>query len=157
MSPNNPHNPNPYAQAAGAYDKHAQAHTPDQRELEARVLIKAAKGLQFLKDNWEKISPEALDDALRYNRQIWLMFVDTAVEDEDPARPVELRNNIANLGVFIFKRTTEILTAPAPEKLDVLIEINREIAAGLMTSPGAKDAKNKPEEPPAPDVEGKKS
>ena len=40
--PNKPTN-YPYAQAAGAYDQSAQSHTPDQRELEGRVLLKAAK------------------------------------------------------------------------------------------------------------------
>ncbi len=126
---------NPYAAAAGAYATHAQTHTPDQRELEARVLLKAAQKIQDLRDNWDSITPVQLDDILRYNRQIWLMFVDTAVEDDSPERPIELRNNIANLGVFIFKRTLEILSEPKKEKLSILIEINREIAAGLMSGP----------------------
>lgn len=126
---------NPYSAAAGAYATHAQAHTPDQRELEARVLLKSAQKIQDLRDNWDRMTPESLDDILRYNRQIWLMFVDTAVEDDNPERPIELRNNIANLGVFIFKRTLEILSEPQKEKLSILIEINREIAAGLMSGP----------------------
>lgn len=132
MSGNNKQN-NPYAKAAGAYDKHAQSHTPDQREVEARVLLKAAKKMQDLQKDWDSMSLEVLDEVLRFNRQIWLMFVDTAVEDENPARPTELRNNIANLGVFIFKRTTEILAKPEKEKMNILIEINQDIAAGLMT------------------------
>jgi flagellar protein FlaF len=129
-------NKNPHAAAAGKYDKNAQSHTPDQRELEARVLLKSAKNMQMLKDDWDNsMTPEMLDDVLRYNRHIWLMFVDTAVEDADPGRPQELRNNIANLGMFIFNHSVEILANPVKEKLDVLIEINREIAAGLMTRP----------------------
>ena len=142
MSKNlNPPRPNnPHAKAAGAYDQHAQSHTPDQRELEARVLLKSAKNLQALKDDWENVTPELLDDTLRYNRQIWLMFVDTAMEDDDPNRPQELRNNIANLGMFIFNHSVNLLADPAKEKLDILIEINREIAAGLMTKPKAEGA-----------------
>jgi len=132
MSENSNRPNNPYASAAGAYDQHAQSHTPDQRELEARVLLKAARKMQDLQKDWEKISPAMLDEALRYNRQIWLMFVDTAMEDEDPGRPDDLRNNIANLGIFIFKRIVDILTEPQKEKLDVLIEINQNIATGLM-------------------------
>lgn len=126
---------NPHAAAAGKYDKHAQSHTPDQRELEARVLLKSAKHMQTLQDDWDNVTPEALDDVLRYNRHIWLMFVDTAVEDQSPDRPQELRNNIANLGMFIFNHSMEVLANPAKEKLNILIEINREIAAGLMTRP----------------------
>jgi flagellar protein FlaF len=124
---------NPYASAAGKYDQHAQAHTPDQRELEARVLLKAARAMQELQKNWDSMTHAQLDEVLTYNRQIWLMFVDTAVEDEDPARSSTLRNNIANLGLFVFRQTVTILSNPAREKLDILIEINRDIAAGLMT------------------------
>lgn len=134
QKPGNPHNP--YAAAASTYATHAQTHTPDQRELEARVLLKSAQKLQEMKENWESVTPETLEEVLRYNRQIWLMFVDTAVEDDSPDRPLELRNNIANLGVFIFKRTLEILSNPKKEMLGILIEINREIAAGLMSGPG---------------------
>ena len=130
---------NPYAAAAGAYDQHAQSHTPDQRELEARVLLKAAKAMQELQKNWDAHKQEDLDDVLTYNRQIWLMFVDTALEDENPDRPNDLRNNIANLGLFIFNHIIEILAEPKKEKLDVLIEINREIAAGLMSAPKSDD------------------
>ena len=124
---------NPHAKAAGAYDKHAQTHTPDQREMEARVLLKSARKMQDLQNEWDSMSMEMLDEVLRFNRQIWMMFVDTAVEDEDPARPTDLRNNIANLGVFIFKRTVEILSKPEKEKMNILIEINQDVAAGLMT------------------------
>lgn len=143
MSGGNKQN-NPYAKAAGAYDQHAQNHTPDQREMEARVLLKAAKKMQDLQKDWDTMSMEMLDEVLRYNRQIWLMFVDTAVEDEDPARPVELRNNIANLGIFIFKRTTELLAKPEKEKMDILIDINKDIAAGLMMKPEKTDQSSPP-------------
>lgn len=129
-----PHNP--YASAAGAYDKHAQAGAGDQRELEARILLKSARQMQALQERWEGISSTELDEALRYNRQIWLMFVDTAVDDKEPGRTKELRNNIASLGNFVFKQTHDILTAPAKEKLNILIDINRDIAAGLMSRQG---------------------
>ena len=49
--------------------------------------------------------------------------------------PKEIRQNIANLAIFVFKRTLEIQSAPAVEMLDVLININRQIAAGLMQKP----------------------
>ena len=153
MSNNKPNSPppqnNPYAQAAGAYDTSAQKHTPDQREIEARVLLKAVKAFQDIQKRWEEISQEELDECLKYNRQIWMMFVDTAVEEENDERPIELRNNIANLGVFIFNHTLEILADPKPQKLDILIDINREIAAGLMTKPKAEGAEEVPQEEPA--------
>ncbi len=126
---------NPHASAAGAYGDHARKHTPDQRELEGRVLLKAAQNFTDLQNNWESMTQEKLDNALTHNRQIWMMFVDNAMEDKNPDRPNSLRNNIANLGAFIFKHSINTLAQPQKEKLNILIEINREIAAGLMTKP----------------------
>jgi flagellar protein FlaF len=131
------HNPqnNPYAKAAGAYATSAQTHAGDQRELEARVLLKSNRQLQDLIENWDSVTNEALREALNYNRQIWLLFYDTALENKDGDRPNDLRSNIVNLANFIFKREIEILATPTPQKqkLDILMTINREIAAGLMT------------------------
>jgi len=135
--PSNPPTNNPYAKAAGAYDSNAQAHTPDQRELEARVLLKSARMITDLQENWEQVNSELLETTLKYNRQIWMMFYDTALENPDGERPNDLRSNIINLANFIFKREIEIMSAPAKDKLDVLVNINKEIAAGLMTKQDA--------------------
>ena len=128
---------NPYAQAAGAYDTHAQAHTGDQRELEARILLKSNRTLQGLIDNWENRPKNLLEEALAYNRQIWMLFYDTALENKDGDRPNDLRSNIVNLANFIFKREVEIMAKPEKQKLEILININREIAAGLMVNQGS--------------------
>lgn len=127
---------NPYAQAAGAYGTNAQKHSPDQRELEGRVLLKAAHMIKDLQDNWDQVNTEMLEATLKYNRQIWMMFYDTAIENEQGDRPDDLRSNIINLANFIFKREVEIMgdKERSPKKLDVLININKEIAAGLMNT-----------------------
>lgn len=134
--PNKPTN-NPYAEAAGAYGDNAQKHTPDQRELEGRVLLKSAKMLADLQDNWAEMNSEILESTLKYNRQIWMLFYDTALENPEGDRPNDLRSNIINLANFVFKRELEIMSDPQKQKLDVLININKEIAAGLMTKPEA--------------------
>lgn len=132
---------NPYASAAGAYGTNAQKHTPDQRELEGRVLLKSANMIQDLQENWENVNTELLEQTLKYNRQIWMMFYDTAIENPDnpggTVRPNDLRSNIINLANFIFKREMDIMAKPEKQKLDILVSINREIAAGLMTKPQA--------------------
>lgn len=128
-----PHNP--YANAAGAYAQNAQANSDDPRDLEARVLLRAVAKMQDLQKRWGSFSSEELDDVLRFNRQIWMMFLDTATTTQTDDRPVSLRSNIANLGAYVCKRSLEILADPKKEKLDILIDINREIAAGLMTKP----------------------
>lgn len=124
---------NPYAAAAGSYGATVQKHTTDPRELEAHVLLKSAKFLQDIQNDWDNVPSEVLEETLRYNRQIWVMFYDTALENSEGNRPDDLRANIVNLANFIFKREIEILSQPARHKLDVLININREIAAGLIS------------------------
>lgn len=127
---NQPHNP--YASAAGAYGTNAQKNSTDAREIEARVLLKSARFLEDLQKNWDQMTAEVLTETLKYNRSIWMMFFDTAVENTEGTRPVDLRNNIYNLANFVFKREIEILSNPEKKKLDILISINRDIAAGLM-------------------------
>lgn len=142
---------NPYAAAAGAYGDHLQKNTPDQRELEAHVLLKSAKFMQDLQNDWDNVTGEILETIMRYNRQIWMMFYDTALENPEGNRPNDLRSNIVNLAQFVFKREIDIMAKPESKKLDVLISINREIAAGLMESaknapaPADQDMKKPPE------------
>ncbi len=150
MSQNNPPN-NPYASASRQYDTSAKNTTGDPREIEARALLRSSKQLQALQAKWDSgITAEELNEALTFNRQIWMMFVDTAIENTGDGHTLALRNNILNLGSFIFKHTIDILAAPKKEKLDILIEINREIAGGLMQQAAPAPASQQPS-PPAPD------
>ena len=136
---------NPYARAAGTYDTNAKDNAGSQREMEGRILLKANRMFQNLIENWDSRGKSDLDDALTYNRQVWVLFYDTAIENKDGGRPNDLRSNIVNLANFIFKREMEILAKPQKEKLDILISINREISAGLMTNNEATAAaKNAP-------------
>ena len=114
-----------------AYASAARIAPTDPRELEASVLLKAASQLQRIRDNWEGTPGRTLYDALVYNRKLWTVFA-TSVTEEESALPRETRQNIANLALFIFKHTLAIQTEPAPEALDTLININRQIAAGLL-------------------------
>jgi flagellar protein FlaF len=133
---------NPYADAAGAYGKNAKAVSGDQREIEARVLVKSANALEDIKANWaddQKWSgldkAKILEDCLLYNRNIWLLFYDAAVEnptDQAATRSQALRNNIVNLANYIFKREVEILDRKDVSMLESIININREISAGLL-------------------------
>lgn len=134
---------NPHTAAASAYGTNAQKHSTDPREVEAQVLLKAATMMQDLQQNWNADDFEKIDEALKFNRNVWMMFFDTALENKDGGRPDDLRSNIINLANFIFKRTVDILATPEKAKLDVLISINREIAAGLMMRPQVQTAANR--------------
>ncbi|HEX7777206.1 MAG TPA: flagellar biosynthesis regulator FlaF [Parvibaculum sp.] len=103
----------------------------DPRDLEASLLLKAANQLQRIKDTWVNLSGGELQPALLFNRKLWTVFA-TSVTDDESRLPKEIRQNVANLAIFIFKRTIEIEAKPAPELLDTLININRQIAAGLL-------------------------
>ena len=120
-------------QAHEAYTETAKI-TKAPRQLEASLLLKAASQLQEVHDNWSG-DTKSLDSVLLYNRRLWTVFVG-AVAEEDSPLPIEIRNNVASLGVFIFKHTLEVQQDPAPEKLLALININKEIAAGLHTDAG---------------------
>ncbi|MBX3488424.1 flagellar biosynthesis regulator FlaF [Parvibaculum sp.] len=115
-----------------AYANASRIAISDPREFEASILTRAAGQLQRIRDNWTAESNATLRDALLYNRRIWTVFAASAAELEHPL-PREIKQNIANLAVFIFKRTAEIEAnrEPEPQLLDTLIMINREIAAGL--------------------------
>lgn len=134
---------NPYTKAAGTYGKQAK-ETGDQRELEGQLLLKSANEMQRLYERWDEATSEDIDNILTYNRKLWMLFFDTAIENPD-TRPVDLRNNIVNLCNFIFKRSINILSEPNREKLQVLIDINREIAAGLLMKNEATNSIKKPD------------
>jgi flagellar protein FlaF len=99
------------------------------RELEANLLLVAASRLQAVQDSWSGGKSE-LDDALLYNRKLWTIFLSSVTGDGNPL-PVEIRQNVANLGVFVMNQTLSIMSEPRREQLTSLISINREIAAGL--------------------------
>lgn len=115
--------------AARAYGTIA-TQTAAPRELEASLLLKAASRLQAVQNSWDT-AKDQLDDALRYNRKLWTIFL-TAVTSTDNPMPTEVRQNVANLGLFVMKQSVSMLADPKPESLNTLININRELAAGLL-------------------------
>lgn len=100
-----------------------------QIELESRALIKAAASLNLIKEHWEQNCGE-LSDVLEKNRRLWTVIA-SAMSDESSPQPLEMRRNLLNLSMFIFKRTIEVLANPTPESLGILISINMNIARGL--------------------------
>ncbi len=115
--------------AVQAYGKTAKT-TATPRQLEAELLLKAAAKLKAIQDSWDSEAPR-LDDALLYNRKLWSIFLSSVTEGGSPL-PHDLRQNIANLGLFVMNQTMSLLSDPKPEKLRPLININRELASGLL-------------------------
>jgi flagellar protein FlaF len=120
-------------QAVQAYQQVSRQTVPP-RDLEANLLSAAAAHFQRIRDDWGLLASE-LPTALKFNRKLWTVFI-TSVTDDESRHPLDVRQNIANLGVFVLSQTAELSVAPAAEKLDILIRINRELAAGLRGSAG---------------------
>lgn len=125
-----------YRQGAAAYQVVAkQISAP--RDLEANLLSKSAANLQRVRDNWDEHQGE-LRGALRFNRRLWNVFLTSVTRPESPL-PRPLRENVANLGLFVLKHTLTTEASPHASKLDVLININRQLAAGLRAAEGTPD------------------
>lgn len=120
--------------AAQAYAKTAQT-TLNGKDLEASVLLRAAAKLQSIRENWDA-QQHLLEEALSFNRKIWVILSASVAAAENPL-PKPLKQNILNLSIFIFNHSMRMISEPAAERLGVLININRDIAGGLMAKPAA--------------------
>jgi len=94
------------------------------------LLLQAAARLQTVHDAWDQ-QKSRLDEVLLYNRKLWSVFLSEVTDGANPL-PREVRQNVANLGLFVMNHTVAVLNDPRPEQLDSLISINRELAAGLL-------------------------
>ncbi|HIJ60403.1 MAG TPA: flagellar biosynthesis regulator FlaF [Nitrospirae bacterium] len=105
------------------------------REIEAIAIDKATVMLEYCRDNWnlENIR-ELLFEALRHNQTLWTILRND-MRSQENLLPQEIKNNIIALANFINKRTFEIQSFPIKEKLNILIDINKNISAGLKGSP----------------------
>ncbi|MFA6267539.1 MAG: flagellar biosynthesis regulator FlaF [Pseudolabrys sp.] len=105
-----------------------QVATP--REMEADKLLFAAQQLAAIRDAWDAKQVE-LGAALLNNRKLWSVIMTSVTRPENPLPPA-LRQNVANIGIFVMKQTVSVMDDPQPEKLGALIHLNRELAAGLL-------------------------
>lgn len=120
--------------AIDAY-KSVQQETQNGRELESSLLTKAALLLKICQDQWDEAGhEERFDTALRFNQRLWTFFQAELLEEGNPL-PVQIRQDLLNLSAFVDKRTFDVLAYPAREKLNVLININKQIAEGLSPPP----------------------
>src|SRR5215468_5863859 len=115
--------------AAQAYGMVAR-QIADPRALEADLLLKAASRLQAIQDGWDTKRSE-LEGALLYNRKLWAIFLTSVTSSEHPL-PTAIRQNVANLGLFVMNQTVAMLQEPKRTQLGALININRELATGLL-------------------------
>ena len=105
------------------------------RELEASVLTRAGLMLKTVKENWDLPDrDQKLMEAIKFNQKVWSFFQAELSDPENPL-PKQLREDILNLSIFIDKRLFDVMAFPDPNKLNIVIDINFNIAAGLRTKP----------------------
>ena len=117
---------NPY----NDYNDMAQ-ETLSGRDLEAHVLTKAANKLKSCKSSWDQPNHnDLLNEALKYNQKVWTFF-QSELSTNDNGLSKEVRQDLLNLSIFIDRHTLNVMSFPDPDKLNVLIDINMNIASGL--------------------------
>jgi flagellar biosynthesis activator protein FlaF len=118
--------------AAQAYARVANT-TSSPRDIEAQALLTAANKLHAVMVNADATYAQTFE-ALMFNRKLWSIFLSEAQRENNP-QPLEIRQNIANIGIFVLSQTAALQISPQREHFKSLIEINRNIAAGLSGRP----------------------
>jgi flagellar protein FlaF len=101
------------------------------REIEAYALTKAASALRECQNCWT--SPDRdqrLEQALKLNQRVWNIFQAELTRADNPM-PFPIKQNILKLSAYIDKRALSLIAEPRKEKLDIIIAINENLAAGL--------------------------
>ncbi len=113
--------------------KTTRKETLSGRELEAAVLEKAAINFRRCQQNWvegQKFN-KSLDEAIQFNNRLWNVFQNDW-SNPNCSLPQDLKDNLLRLWVFIRKRSLDVLAYPEKDKLNVLIQINENLAHGLQ-------------------------
>jgi flagellar protein FlaF len=119
-----------YANQVVAY-KNAQQATMSSREIEAAALTKTALRLKECQKNWDSENRyDQLNQALKANQMIWSIFQSELTNKNNPL-PKQVKEDILSLSLFVDRQIIEVMAYPTPEKLNILININMNIASGL--------------------------
>lgn len=96
---------------------------------EAWALIEAARRMAESVNH--ELAPAAMRDAIRLNWRLWTIFqADLSLEESKV--PDDIRGNMLSLCLFIDRFTVEALMNPEKRHIDTLVNINRNIASGLL-------------------------
>ena len=101
----------------------------NKREMDAAAFSQAAYVLDQAR---QKLDDDELGErALKYNQLLW-SIIQADVAETDNSLPEELKANLMSLSIFVDKQTSKGLNSPSDELYDSLININLNIAEGLM-------------------------
>lgn len=123
-----------YPQSSGNYSRIPSPGQPTYTE--AWALVEAARRMAAALEAGPLDQPDirkALRDSLRLNWRLWTIFQSELSADDCPV-PLEIRQNMLSLCNFVDSHTVQTMAEPTPEKVAILIEMNRNIATGLLES-----------------------
>ena len=106
------------------------------REVEAMAFTKAALMLDEAKGQTEDYDTYAA--ALKFNQLLWTI-IQADIVDTANKLPPQLKANILSLSIFVDKQTVKALSDTNGDHLDSLIDINKNLAEGLLTKPAKQE------------------
>ena len=119
---------NPYGTKQGqGYEHVPKGGLPQYSE--AWALIEASRRMAVSINAEDSV--KAMREALRLNWKLWTIFQAELSEDTGVV-PTDVRSDMLQLCHFVDKHTVDALHKPTEAKVTVLVEMNRNIAAGLL-------------------------
>ena len=100
------------------------------RDTESRALLESARRMTEAQGRPDDI--KGMKEVARLNWRLWTIFQAELTQVDCPLPP-EIRKNMLDLCNFVDKHTVRFLANPEPKSLDILIDVNRQIAAGLLS------------------------
>jgi flagellar biosynthesis regulator FlaF len=120
----------------GAYEQQRRMNVDihaSPQEIEGQALIELAGRLSQAVENVET-DGEHLKEQVRLNWRVWTI-IQSYLVDKDCELPGEIRDNLLSLTRFIDQQTIEFLLDMDVSRIPSLININRQIGAGLLKDP----------------------
>ncbi len=131
-----------YTNTQGTYNRLPEGESS--QRIQSWALIEAARkialSIEAGADNDREVRKKRRE-ALRLNWHLWTIF-QAELTTADENFPDDIRINVLTLCQFIDKHTVTCLAEPLADKMSVLIDINRNIAAGLASMPLDEDNPN---------------
>lgn len=107
-----------------------QSNTETLRESEAQALLRVASKLELAQG--EGVGYFDYCDAVRQNQKLWTIFQASLADPETNKLPVDLTETLKGLSIYIDRRSLRAIGEFDKSLLRVLIDINKQIAMGLM-------------------------
>ena len=107
------------------------------RSTEAYALVEIARRMQKIRTEEfnEQEDRQKLIDIYQLNLKLWTIFQSELASPENTL-PDEIKGSMLQLANFVDTHTIAQIRNPDPQGLEVLININRQIGAGLMGNSG---------------------